>query len=322
MLDVFLEQKNVFHFCRGIVFDLITRLQPTPPAPPDLTRTEIRKQIFEEENSQKGYVFDSFVDKYGLNLFRNLQMILAILKNKELLRFISINNGLVSNPARVGPEKEGENLKAIANETQNRGNVESVEPNLTKKILTREEAEREELRAQNKIIYTNVTSNVVSYAGESSLGTWHNQKTQAKPVQISAQRVISHVFNTENHSNFGDFFWDMNMDSLESLKEQILANCQMFDEKETAEISESIEHRLRILEDACLVRKPESSELFGPLREKVVEFCEFVVREVDEKRAELDLPSLNAKVDPAEEESQGPSKEKVDLTPEKKEVQK
>ena len=300
------------NFCRRIVFDLVSELQPTPPPAPDLTRVEIRKRLFEEKNAGKRFVFDRFVDRYGLNLFRNMKMILAIFKNKDLVRFISINNGLISNQNKAISEhlevfneenhKSRSNLRGsdsieIKNKKEN-----NLKPKTEQSVPTREMSRK----------HRNITSNVVSHVADSKPETWH-QKTQksAEKASVTPEQVIAQVFNSGEHTSFADSFWDMSMESLLALKEQILENCESFGSKAVGDIAESIEHRLQILRDACLVRKPESSILYEHLRQKTVDFCEFVIQEVDERRAELDLPPLGKKAEQAEEDSQSRDREKV-----------
>jgi hypothetical protein len=304
LLDIFLNQKNVSHFCQEIVFDLIDNLKPTPPPSPDFSKLEIRKELFTKKNSHKNYHFDLFIDRYGTNLFRNCLRILNILQNKEVYR---------PNP------KELLNVNTVESEKlQKKVTIENTyvkETNKDSIILEKNSRQNSSKQAfggnflQEK---NNITSNMVTFnevANDEAIDEYPSINPNQKML-IPCKDIINEIYNSDPPGQYLDYFWDMDFGSIDTLKMQILENCEEYSEEDAFEISESINSRIRILEDLCLVKKPDSSILFKYLKKELLGYFDIVMEEVDRKREELDLPAFHGE---GEQPSNDPqlNKEKV-----------
>jgi hypothetical protein len=290
LIDIFLNQKNTFHFCKGIVFDIIEDLKPTPPPEPDFSKLEIRKEIFKKLNKDKNFQFDLFVDKYGLNLFRNCTRILNILQKKE-----DFNLKMVEEIE----ELESERLKKKVTIDQSKKEIQNQksESIIIKKKSENTSSKREVSNniSQNKFV-SNLTSNMVTFKEVGNRVNVEKLEINSNKL-ITYDQIISQVFNQDLPSDYQNQFWDMDFETLEQLKSDILEHLEHYDEDEVFEITESINSRIQILKDSCLVKKPESSVLFDYLQKELFHYFDQVIEEVDKKREELDLPAFHGEND-------------------------
>lgn len=302
------------NFCRDIVFDLINELKPTPPKIPDFSLLEIRKQIFKTNHGKEGFHFDGFVDSYGQNLFRNLYKILSILNDIELY-----------DPDEYVTE---ESTHKVSKEMLSQKSGTKIMKKKNQASIMLEDREPESAKYQNKIKKDqksgNITSNMATLIVDKKYFFKNQIYSEIQPnfheedQRFPVDHLISTIFQTKACSETNNLFWDMNMETLENMKEEILAKAEYFSEEELMDISVSIGGRLDILRDAGLRSKPESSVLFDVLRGGLLKLCDSVVDQVDSKREELDLPEIGANQEKNNEE-EFQSREKVNSNSRKKE---
>jgi hypothetical protein len=308
---VFLDQKNIRYFCKDIVFEIIENLQPTPPPTPDFSQLTIRKEHFEDGSNPPGFHFDLFVDQYGLNLYRNLLNILGILEGSESYSVESTDKTGSEEPNKSKFSKE----KSI-NHKINKNQPSILLDEKKNKNAFGENMEKQVSTNKNK---DNLTSNMVTLVVDknfysknqlySQMDSTLNNSGSKVPVEV----LIPKVFAARNTLQKTDLFWDMKMDTLHTLKQQILAKCDYLNEGEHHDLSESISGRINVLEDASLLKKPETSVLFGQMREQVLQMIEQVVDLVDTKREELEMPAFWEKEEEKKEVETVLAKDKVYL---------